>query len=88
MKKLILITALAAATWSLHSEEFTWAKFERLVAVQTNGKTPYELVEKYHSELTEDEISIKVQEIYKWYYNHPTELVIQEENYGTDSKDL
>lgn len=92
MKKAIILAALLAATaWSLHSEEneeFTWAKFEQLVAVQTDGKTPYELVEKYYPELSEDEIPMKVQEIYEWYYNHPTELIItQEEDYGTNSKD-
>lgn len=92
MKKVIIIAALLAATvcplFSEENEEFTWAKFEQLVAVQTNGKTPYELVEEHHPELSEDEVSMKVQEIYEWYYNHPTELIItQEEDYGTNSKD-
>ena len=86
MKKLIiavLITALGSL-YAEENEEFTWAKFESLIAAQT-GKTPYELIEKYNPELTEEEIALKAKEAYEWYYSHPTELVIQEENYGTDN---
>lgn len=85
MKKLIiavLITALGSL-YAEENEEFTWAKFESLIAAQT-GKTPYELIEKYNPELTEEEVTLKTQEVYEWYCNHPTELIIQEENYGTD----
>lgn len=86
MKKLIvavLITALGSL-YAEENEEFTWAKFESLIAAQT-GKTPYELIEKYNPELTEEEVTLKTQEVYEWYCNHPTELIIQEENYGTDN---
>lgn len=85
MKKLIiavLITALGSL-YAEENEEFTWAKFESLIATQT-GKTPYELIEKYNPELTEEEVTLKTQEVYEWYCNHPTELIIQEEDYGTD----
>lgn len=86
MKKLIvavLITALGSL-YAEECEEFTWAKFESLIAAQT-GKTPYELIEKYNPELTEEEVTLKTQEVYEWYCNHPTELIIQEEDYGTDN---
>ena len=49
MKKLI-VAVLVIALGSLYAEEceeFTWAKFESLIAAQT-GKTPYELIEKYN----------------------------------------
>ena len=86
MKKLI-VAVLVTALGSLYAEEcedFTWEKFESLIAIQT-GKTPYELIEKYNPELTEEEVALKTQEVYEWYCNHPTELVIQEEDYGTDN---
>lgn len=86
MKKLIIavfITALGSL-YAEENEEFTWAKFESLIAAQT-GKTPYELIEKYNPELTEEEVTLKTQEVYEWYCNHPTELIIQEEDYGTDN---
>ena len=86
MKKLIvavLITALGSL-YAEENEEFTWAKFESLIATQT-GKTPYKLIKKYNPELTEEEVTLKTQEVYEWYCNHPTELIIQEEDYGTDN---
>lgn len=86
MKRIILIAVSAVTAWSCFSEEFTWSDFERFVAVQTNGKTPYELVEKYHPGLTDNEVSEKVQEIYEYYYSNPTELIIQEEDYGRTNK--
>ncbi len=85
MKKLIIAVLITAfgSLYAEENEEFTWAKFESLIAAQT-GKTPYELIEKYNPELTEEEVTLKTQEVYEWYYNHPTELIIQEEDYGTD----
>ena len=85
MKKLIIVMLVTAlgSLYAEENEEFTWAKFESLITAQT-GKTPYELIEKYNPELTKEEVASKAQEAYEWYYNHPTELIIQEEDYGTD----
>lgn len=89
MKKIVLIAAVAVfGTLAFSQEnEFTFAKFEQMIESQT-GMTAFEFISSNFPDESSEEISQRVQNAYKFYYEHPTELILTQEDDNATTRKL